>query len=176
MEKFDTQIPKIIHYCWFGGKNLPKSAINFIASWRKYFPDYEIKRWDESNFDINSVHFTAETYRRGKYAFVSDYARFKILYEEGGIYFDTDVEVIKPFKDILSQGPFMGCEHVYNPDGLPEDLGVATGLGIAAPPNHPFIKEVLDYYSGLKYNDEKRSGKPTRNCKNKKYVQKKSDK
>ena len=81
-------IPKVIHYCWFGRNPLPKSAQKCIASWRKYLPDYEIKEWNESNFDVNIIPYTAEAYKAKKYAFVSDYARFWILYKYGGLYFD----------------------------------------------------------------------------------------
>ena len=94
-------IPKIIHYCWFGKKPLPKLALKCIASWKKFLPDYEIKEWNEDNFDVNQIPYTSEAYACKKYAFVSDYARFKIMYEYGGIYFDTDVEVIKPLDDII---------------------------------------------------------------------------
>ena len=87
-------IPKVIHYCWFGNNPLPPLAIKCIDSWKKYLPDYEIKRWDESNFNVNIIPYTAEAYEAGKYAFVSDFARFWILYHEGGLYFDTDVEII----------------------------------------------------------------------------------
>ena len=89
-------IPKVIHYCWFGGKPLPPLAEKCIASWRKYLPDYEIRRWDETNFDVEAHPYTRDAYAAGLYAFVSDYARFKILFEHGGVYFDTDVEVIRP--------------------------------------------------------------------------------
>ena len=88
-------IPKVIHYCWFGGNPLPESAQKCIASWRKFLPDYEIKEWNESNFDVNAIPYTAQAYAAKKYAFVSDYARFSILYDNGGLYFDTDVEVIR---------------------------------------------------------------------------------
>ena len=94
-------IPKIIHYCWFGGKPLPASAKKCIDSWKRFFPQYIIKQWDESNFDVNSIPYTKEAYERGKYAFVSDYARFVVIAKEGGIYFDTDVEVIKDMSDII---------------------------------------------------------------------------
>ena len=104
-------IPKIIHYCWFGRNPLPELAQKCIASWRKYLPDYEIKEWNEDNFDVNMIPYTAEAYKAKKYAFVSDYARFWILYKYGGLYFDTDVEVIKPMDDIIARGPFMGCEN-----------------------------------------------------------------
>ena len=86
---------KVRHYCWFGGKPLPRSAEKCIASWKKFLPEYEIRRWDESNFDVNAIPYTREAYAAGKYAFVSDYARFWILYHNGGVYFDTDVEVIR---------------------------------------------------------------------------------
>ena len=84
-------IPKIIHYCWFGRKPLPELASKCIASWKKFLPDYEIKEWNEDNFDVNQIPYTDQAYKSKKYAFVSDYARFKIMYENGGIYFDTDV-------------------------------------------------------------------------------------
>ena len=104
-------LPKTIHYCWFGEAPLPKSAQKCIASWKKFFPDYEIKQWDESNYDVDKIPYISEAYKAKKYAFVSDYARFDILYHFGGIYFDTDVEVIRPFDDILDNSPnFMGCE------------------------------------------------------------------
>ncbi len=103
-------IPKVIHYCWFGGNPLPESAQKCIASWRKFLPDYEIKEWNESNFDVNAIPYTAQAYAAKKYAFVSDYARFSILYDNGGLYFDTDVEVIRPMDDIIENGPFMGFE------------------------------------------------------------------
>ena len=95
-------IPKIIHYCWFGGNPLPESALKCIASWRKFLPDYEIKEWNENNFPIEKCPLYAkQAYQSKKWAFVSDYARFKILYDYGGLYFDTDVELIKPIDDII---------------------------------------------------------------------------
>lgn len=77
-------IPKVIHYCWFGGKTIPKEYMKYIDSWKKYLPDYEIKRWDESNFDIHCNKFVETAYNAGKYAFVSDFARFQILANWGG--------------------------------------------------------------------------------------------
>ena len=145
------QIPKIIHYCWFGGAPLPKSAIKCIESWKKYFPNYEIKEWNETNFNVNIIPYTAEAYKAKKYAFVSDYARFWILYNYGGVYFDTDVEVIRNMDDIISQGAFMGCEH-ESIEGMPvASLGVAPGLGIGTPPNHTFYGEILQIYNGMKF-------------------------
>ena len=89
-------IPKKIHYCWFGGNPLSEGAKKYIETWKKYCPDYEIIEWNENNFDVTQNQYCKEAYEAKKWAFVSDYARFWILYKYGGIYFDTDVEVIKP--------------------------------------------------------------------------------
>lgn len=140
-------IPKVIHYCWFGGNPLPKSVRKCIASWRKHFPGYEIKEWNEGNFDVNGIPYTRDAYARRKYAFVSDYARFYILYRCGGVYFDTDVEVIRPMEDILERGAFMGIEQ----DG--SVTHVAPGLGLAVPQGHGLYKEILDYYATLPFLD-----------------------
>jgi mannosyltransferase OCH1-like enzyme len=146
-------IPKVIHYCWFGRNPLPESAVKCIESWRKFMPGYEIKEWNEDNFDVNIIPYTAQAYSVGKYAFVSDYARFWILYHYGGVYFDTDVEVIKPIDDIAGKGPFMGIESMCKV--IPEDLVgfpmVNPGLGIGAPAGTEFYKKVLDYYSALSF-------------------------
>ena len=143
-------IPKIIHYCWFGGNPLPKSAQKCIDSWKKYFPDYEIKEWNESNYDVNKILYTKQAYEAKKYAFVSDYARFDILYTYGGLYFDTDVEVIKSFEDVLENGAFMGCET----DGDIQ-ISVNPGVGIAATPCMDLYKEILDAYSEFRFiNDD----------------------
>lgn len=130
-------IPKIIHYCWFGRNTLPEIALKCISSWKRFFPDYEIKEWNESNFDLNCCEYVKEAYQAKKWAFVSDYARFWILYNQGGLYFDTDVEVIKDMRDIIKQGAFMGCELAdkCNP-GL--GLGVNSGFGL--------YKEILEDY------------------------------
>lgn len=142
-------IPKVIHYCWFGGNPLPKSAQKCIRSWKKHFPDYEIKEWNEQNFDVNSIRYTQEAYERKKYAFVSDYARFFILYQYGGLYFDTDVEVIKPMEDLIAKGAFMGIEKDA------DKVGVAAGLGLAAEPQMPIYKEIIDHYNQVPFVDEK---------------------
>lgn len=137
-------IPKIIHYCWFGGNPLPPLAQKCIASWRKYLPEYEIREWNEKNFDVNAIPYTRDAYQAKKYAFVSDYARFWILYRYGGIYFDTDVEMINPIDDILAKGAFMGCERDAGPE-------VNPGLGIASPAGHGMYRELLDFYSTLNF-------------------------
>lgn len=136
-------IPKIIHYCWFGKKPLPELALKCIASWKKFLPDFEIKEWNEDNFDVNQIPYTKEAYACKKYAFVSDYARFKIMYEYGGIYFDTDVEVIKSLDDIIAKGSFFGMEVISN-----EQLINACnpGLGFACAPGLGLCKEMIDYY------------------------------
>lgn len=233
-------IPKIIHFCWFGGNPLPELAQKCIASWRKYLPEYEIWQWSENlngnvkvnetlryenetvqaptktkdnsidtellkeqeisqiepnlsnkinnfepaqrlnslnctigalepaerlepsitrvmEFDVNCIPYTAEAYRQGKYAFVSDYARFWILYKYGGIYFDTDVEVIRPLDEIIAQGNFMGFE--LNPDGENDPqkyapryaFAVNPGVGMGFEKEHPFLKVMLDKYATLEY-------------------------
>jgi mannosyltransferase OCH1-like enzyme len=105
----EQKIPKILHYCWFGGNQLPDIVQRCMESWKKYCPDYEIIKWDESNFDINCCDYVKEAYEAKKWAFVSDYCRFYILNKYGGIYLDTDVELIKPLDDLLDHS-FVGFE------------------------------------------------------------------
>lgn len=144
-------IPQIIHYCWFGGKPLPKSAIKCINSWKKFFPDYEIREWNESNFDVNMIPYTREAHADKKYAFVSDYARFWVLHEYGGVYFDTDVEVISPMDDIIAKGAYLGME--------PPSF-INPGLGMATPAKHTFYSWYLDYFSDKHYSPEQPSMVP----------------
>lgn len=148
-------IPKIIHYCWFGNNEIPASARKCIDSWKKYFPDYEIKEWNESNFDINCISYVKEAYEQEKWAFVSDYARFWILYTYGGIYFDTDVEVIASFDDILETGNFMGTEINHN------KIRVAPGLGLGCEAGLELYGEMLEYYSTLHFVKNKDNTYPT---------------
>ncbi len=134
-----------IHYCWFGGN--PKSAVieKCIASWRKYFPDSEIVEWNESNFDVNCNLYVRQAYEAKKYAFVSDYVRFWALEKYGGLYFDTDVEVIRTF-DIMEQEGFCGFE-------TPEFI--APGLVLyAREPRHPIICEAKQWYEHSAFLDE----------------------
>lgn len=149
-------IPKVIHYCWFGNKSLDKKAIKCIESWKKFCPDYEIKEWNENNFDINCCDYVQEAYKEKKWAFVSDYARFYILYHYGGLYFDVDVELIAPIDDIIEKGPFMACEPTINTDNKKKrkftvtpklDLAVNPGLGLAANPGLNLYKEILENYN-----------------------------
>lgn len=141
-------IPKVIHYCWFGRKPLPVSAQKCIDSWRKFLPNYEIKEWNEDNFDVNIIPYTQQAYEARKFAFVSDYARFWILYHEGGLYFDIDVEVIKSLDNIIERGPFMGIETSASWEGKPM---VAPGLGLGIEAGHPFYENMLRAYDHLEY-------------------------
>ena len=140
-------IPKIIHYCWFGSKQLPPLAKRCIRSWKKYLPGYEIKLWNESNFDVNIIPYVKEAYKAKRYAFVSDYVRSWALYNYGGVYFDTDVELIKPVNQVLTWGGYMGFESSPNS----KNLHVNPGLGMAMERRHPFLKEMLDIYDGLHF-------------------------
>ena len=103
-------IPKKIHYCWFGGNKKSKLILDCIKSWKRHFPDYEIIEWNESNFDVHQCNYVAQAYDKKKWAYVSDYARMKILDLYGGIYFDTDVEVVKKFPKELMESSFAGIE------------------------------------------------------------------
>ncbi|QWT54350.1 glycosyl transferase [Eubacterium sp. MSJ-33] len=143
-DTYELEIPKKIHYCWFGGNPLGKTELKCIESWKRYFPDYEIIEWNESNYDVNSCDYIKEAYENKKWAFVSDFARFDILYQYGGVYFDTDVEVIKSFNDILKYGSFMGCEIDGGNDNT--KIAVNPGLGIAAHGGHSIYREFLELY------------------------------
>ena len=103
-------IPKIIHYCWFGRGPMPELALKCIDSWHKFMPDYEYTLWNEDNFDIHCNAYVREAYKARKFAFVTDYVRLFALYTEGGIYMDTDVEVLKPYDDLLNLPAFTGYE------------------------------------------------------------------
>ena len=129
-------IPKKIYYCWFGGKPLPKMAIKCINSWKKYLKDYEIVEINENNFDVSQNIYTKEAYENKKFAFVTDYVRLYVLYNNGGIYMDTDVEVIKNLDEFLVHTAFSGFEN---------ENFVPTGI-MASEQNNKIIKELLDYY------------------------------
>ena len=133
-------IPKKIHYCWFGGNAKSKLAKKCIDSWKKYCPDYEIIEWNESNFDVTQNDYLKFCYENKKWAFLSDMVRLMIVYSEGGIYFDTDVEMIKNMDSMLGYGAFFGFENRKN---------IATGLGFGAEAHHPVIKDMLKSYEVL---------------------------
>lgn len=144
MEGENHSIPHVIHYCWFGRGKKPEMATRCIASWRKFLPDYEIREWNEDNFDVSAIPYTQEAYAAKKYAFVSDYARFDILYRHGGVYFDTDVEIIRPMGDILAAGPYMGQETLVRKG---RGVAVNAGLGFATEPGNLIMKEIVESYS-----------------------------
>ena len=129
-------IPKIIHYCWFGPNELPETELKCIASWKKYLPEYQIMFWNEKNFDINSVEYVKQAYELKKYAFVSDYVRFNVLYKYGGIYLDTDQEILQNIDRFLENDIVLGFEN---------RTMIAAGL-IGAISEHPFIYDVMNYY------------------------------
>ena len=137
-------IPKKIHYCWFGGNPLPDNAKKCIESWKKYCPDYEIVEWNEQNFDINSNQYVKEAYESKKYAFVTDYVRLYAMCNWGGIYMDTDVEVIRSLDEFLNNKAFSGFES-YN--------SVPTGI-MASEKDFPLFKELLSYYENRYFINE----------------------
>lgn len=137
-----TKIPKTIHYCWFGGNPIPESNRKFMESWKKFCPDYKIIEWNESNYDVSKNRYMREAYENKQWAFVSDYARLDIIYEHGGIYLDTDVELIKPLDDLLNLQGFAGFE---------SDKFCAFGLGFGAIPKLPIIKELRDDYENINF-------------------------
>ncbi len=138
-------IPKKIHYCWFGDAEPDELTKKCIASWSKYCPDYEIVKWSEDNYNVNRHPYMKEAYEAGKWAFVTDYARLDILYEHGGIYFDTDVELIKNPDDLLKNKAFAGMEDGYL---------VATGLGIGSEPGTEIIGKLRDIYKDIHFKTE----------------------
>lgn len=136
-------IPKTIHYCWFGPKNKPNSFKRYLRTWKRVMPDYEIKEWNEQSFDVNSISFTSEAYRCGKYAFVSDYVRLLALHQEGGIYLDTDVEVLKSFDELLDLPAFIGYD----------DQAICTAV-IGSEKGNPFISECLECYDRMSFDKD----------------------
>lgn len=134
-------IEKKIHYIWFGKNKLPDLAIKCIESWKRYCPDYEIIEWNEENFDINSNQYVKEAYEAKKWAFVSDYVRLYVLVNHGGIYMDTDVELLKPLDNFLFEKGFSGFESI---DRVP------TGI-MACEKNHPFFKKLLNDYDTRRF-------------------------
>lgn len=158
-------IPKIIHYCWFSGEPLPKNAEECIASWKKFLPDYEIKKWTTEDFDMDSVPFVKDAYENKKWAYVTDYIRHYALCKFGGVYLDSDVLVLKDFSPLLDAGFVSavefhpGEEHIpyikerTNEQGMRISKEIKVpGIGIQAAilatiPNHPLNRKCLDFYS-----------------------------
>lgn len=131
-------IPKIIHYCWFGGKQLPREVKKCIKSWKKYCPEYKIVEWNESNTDFKGCKFATDAYNNKEWAFVSDYVRLKVVYDNGGIYLDTDVELLRNIDFLLEEKCFLATDQ--------HGKRIATGLGFGAEKNNPVIKEMLEVY------------------------------
>ena len=136
-------IPRIIHYCWFGGNEMPQPAKDCIASWHRYMPDWDYKLWNESNFDINSTPYTKEAYSAGKLAFVSDYVRLWALKREGGVYLDTDVLVFKPLDPLLQHTAFAGFEGSKH-----KPVGTCV---MASKARSTWVTEMLHLYDGLHF-------------------------
>ncbi len=136
-------IPKTIHYCWFGGKPKPKLVLRCMASWKKFAPDYELREWNESTFDLTAFPFAKDAYAAGNYAFVSDIARATALFEQGGVYLDTDAELLGSLDAFLEDICFAGVE-----------AGAYIGSAvIGAQAGHPLWKAYLDHYRGVTFKD-----------------------
>lgn len=136
-------IPKVIHYCWFGGNEKPRLFKKCYKSWKKYCPDYDIIEWNEKNFDISSCPlYVRQAYEAKKWAFVTDYVRLKVVYDNGGIYFDTDVELKKCPDFLLENKAFFGFE---------KGIHVATGLGFGAEAGTTILKELMQDYEDIPF-------------------------
>lgn len=142
-------IPRIIHYCWFGGKPLPSDVLKCVETWKKYCPDYEIKRWDESNFNVNSHPFMKAAYEAKAWAFVSDYARLKIIFDNGGIYLDTDVELVKKPDFLLENSCYIGIQQ--------NELLCNTGLGFGAEKSSPVVCKMMESYDEISFVDKEKA-------------------
>lgn len=137
-------IPKLIHYCWFGGNPLPEQVQRYIAGWKIYCPGYEIRQWDESNFDVFQNFYCREAYESRKWAFVSDYARLKILYDCGGIYMDTDVELVGGLDEFMEYQAFTGFQ---------TQESIPTGI-MGSERNSEWIAWLLKDYEGRHFINE----------------------
>lgn len=138
----ESLIPKKIHYCWFGKGEIPDQNKRWMESWSKYCPDYEIIRWDESNYDVTKNKYMNEAYQAGKWGFVPDYARMDITYNNGGIYLDTDVELLKNLDELLYQQAFAGVDGSKN---------INLGVGFGAKKKLNILKEAMDFYETLTF-------------------------
>lgn len=138
-------IPKKIHYFWVGGKSMPEKNKTCVESWKKFCPDYEIIEWNESNYDFSECTYMAQAYEAELWGFVPDYARLDIICREGGIYLDTDVELLKSLDDLLSCKAFIGFENRKS---------VAPGLGFGAEPGNEILKQMRDLYHSFSFYNE----------------------
>lgn len=137
-------IPKTIHYCWFGGGRKSELIERCIASWKKYCPDCDIIEWNESNYDVTKNRYMCQAYQAKRWGFVSDYARLDVIYEHGGVYLDTDVELIRPIDELLNGNGFLGFE--CTPNEKQQHVFVNTGEGFAAKAKDPIVKAMRDSY------------------------------
>ena len=138
-----TCIPKVIHYCWFGKNKIPEQFQKYIDTWKQWCPDYQIVEWNESNYDIEKNVYMKTAYEQKRWGFVPDYARLDIIYNHGGIYLDTDVEICKSFDDLLNANFFCGFQR---------NFFVALGLGFGAVKHNAIIKEFRNFYDDLEFN------------------------
>lgn len=141
-------IPKKIHYCWFGGKTLPRDVVRCINSWKKHAPDYEIIQWNESNIDIDKYPFMKSAYENKAWAFVSDFARLLVVYENGGVYLDTDVELLKAIDPLLKYRFFMGKQQGGHP---------TTGLGYGAEKNNDVVLNMIRMYDNIIFSEHEKN-------------------
>ena len=136
------QIPRLIHYCWFGNGDIPEQQKKYLESWKNFCPDYEIIKWSEDNYDITNNQYVYEAYQNGKWAFVSDFVRIDVVNRYGGVYLDTDVELVKPLDELLHFNGFMGFE---------TGTHVASGLGFGSVKGHAILEATIDCYSRLRF-------------------------
>ena len=136
------KIPKVIHYCWFGKKEIPAQFLKYMESWKIHCPEYEIVRWDENNYDVSKSRYMKQAYDAGKWAFVSDYARLDIIYQYGGIYLDTDVEIIKNLNDLLYDEMYCGFE---------QNNYINFGLGYGAVQGHAVLADLIEQYNNMDF-------------------------
>lgn len=140
-------IPKIIHYCWFGGAEKNALTLRCIDSWERYAPDCEIVEWNENTFDVTKNDYMRQAYEAKRWSFVSDYARLDIVYEYGGVYLDTDVELIKPIDELLNGSGFIGFEQKDSQ----MRFSINTGGGFGAAKNDSTIRAMRDYYASIPF-------------------------
>lgn len=161
-------IPKVIHYCWFGNEKLPTSLMNCMKTWEQHLPEFKLKRWDESSFDVSSVPFVWQAYQLKKWAFVADYVRFYALYVDGGLYMDTDVKVLKAFPSEWFDNQFFTAHEVQSRffetknlenQHLPSSEEVCyDGINMlsavmASTKHHPFVRDCRNWYEGEAFLD-----------------------
>lgn len=139
-------IPKVIHYCWFGDGKIPEENQAYIDEWKTVCPDYQIIKWDESNYDVNKVAFMREAASEKNWAFIADYARFDIINTYGGVYLDVDVQLLKDYGQLLDNQSFWGIEKDFN-----RQLYVAPGLGFGSIPNNPILIGLLKMYKDMHF-------------------------